>query len=65
MGEDSLFKRIVNYTHEAHGTLIQLIGVMCLGAGIALEINYGADIYLVLITLGSIVFAIGTKIKGS
>jgi len=63
MKED--IKDLINYVHEAYGTLVQLIGVMGLGAGIALEINYGADIYLVLITLGSIVFAIGTKIKGN
>jgi len=62
MKED--IKGLINYVHESYGTLIQLIGVMGLGAGIALEINYGADVYLVLITLGSMIFAIGTKIKG-
>ena len=61
----NIFKKIINYVNEAYGNLIQLAGVMCLGGGIALEINYGADIWLVLITVGSIVFAIGTKIKGS
>jgi len=61
----NIFKKIINYVHEAYGTLIQLAGVMGLGVGIVLEMTYKADVYLILITLGSIIFAIGTKIKGS
>jgi len=47
------------------GNLIQLIGVLLLGGGITCEIMQGGDIYLVVITIGCIVFTIGTKIKGS
>lgn len=46
------------------GELIQLVGVVMLGSGITLEIIEGGDIYLILITIGCIVFTIGTKIKG-
>jgi len=46
------------------GDLIQLIGVVLLGGGITCEIMQGGDIYLVVITIGCIVFTIGTKIKG-
>ena len=47
------------------GDLIQLIGVVLLGGGITCEIMQGGDIYLVVITLGCIIFTLGTKIKGS
>jgi len=46
------------------GDLIQLIGVVLLGGGITCEIMNGGDIYLLVITIGCIVFTIGTKIKG-
>jgi len=46
------------------GELVQLLGVVLLGSGIALELIQGGDIFLVLITVGCIVFTIGTKIKG-
>ena len=46
------------------GELIQLVGVIMLGSGITLEIIKGGDIYLVVITIGCIIFTIGTKIKG-
>jgi len=46
------------------GELIQLLGVVLLGSGITLEIMKGGDIYLVVITIGCIIFTIGTKIKG-
>jgi len=46
------------------GELIQLMGVIMLGSGITLEIIKGGDIYLVVITVGCIIFTIGTKIKG-
>jgi len=46
------------------GELIQLLGVIMLGSGITLEIVQGGDIYLILITVGCIVFTVGTKIKG-
>jgi len=46
------------------GDLIQLFGVVLLGGGITCEIMQGGDIYLVAITLGAIIFTLGTKIKG-
>lgn len=46
------------------GDRIQLIGVLFLGLGIGAELFTGANIWLVVITIGSIIFAIGTKIKG-
>ena len=49
----------------AVGNLIQLTGVVLLGGGITCEIMNGGNVYLVLITIGCIVFTIGTKIKGS
>jgi len=47
------------------GDLIQLIGVVLLGAGLSCEIILGGSIYFIMITLGATVFTIGTKIKGS
>lgn len=46
------------------GELIQLAGVIMLGSGITLEIVKGGNIYLIVITVGCIVFTVGTKIKG-
>lgn len=46
------------------GELIQLAGVLLLGSGITLEIVKGGDIWLVVITIGCVIFTIGTKIKG-
>ena len=45
--------------------LIQLLGLVFLGMGIGLEIVYQGTLFLILITFGSIVFAVGTKLKGS
>ncbi len=46
------------------GELIQLAGVLLLGSGITMEIIQGGDVFLVVITIGCIIFTIGTKIKG-
>lgn len=46
------------------GDAIQLIGLVLLGVGIALEIVFRASVFFILITVGSIIFAIGTKLKG-
>jgi len=45
--------------------LIQLTGVVLLGAGLAIEITLRAHIGYILLTGGSIVFAVGTKLKDS
>ena len=47
------------------GELIQLAGVLLLGSGVTMEIIHGGDIYLIVITIGCVIFTIGTKIKGS
>jgi len=46
------------------GELIQLAGVLLLGSGITLEIIRGGNIFLVVITIGCVIFTVGTKIKG-
>jgi len=45
------------------GEIIQLAGVLCLGFGCACEVIFGGSLFLVLITIGSVIFAVGTKIK--
>lgn len=51
-------------TNRKQGDIIQLIGTVVIGIGVGCELGVGGDIFLVVITLGSIAFAIGTKIKG-
>lgn len=46
------------------GELIQLAGVLLLGSGVTLEIMKGGNIYLIVITIGCVIFTVGTKIKG-
>jgi len=46
------------------GELIQLAGVLLLGSGVTLEIMKGGDIWLIVITIGCVIFTVGTKIKG-
>lgn len=50
--------------HKKQGDVIQLIGTVIIGIGVGCELSYGADLWLVVITIGSVMFAIGTKIKG-
>ena len=54
----------MKFLKKHYGDHIQLTGVIMLGAGITCEIVYGGDIHLVVITIGAIVFTIGTKVKG-
>jgi uncharacterized membrane protein YadS len=54
----------MKHLKNIYGNIIQLSGVVMLGAGITCEIIYGGDIHLVVITIGAIVFTIGTKVKG-
>ena len=44
------------------GIALQALASALTGAGIAIEIVYGADIGFLLITLGSFVFAVATKL---
>ena len=46
------------------GDLIQLTGILMLGAGLFCEFVCGGDIYLIVITAGAVIFSVGTKIKG-
>ena len=50
---------------ERWGSIVQLAGVLLLGAGVTMEIIMDADFWLMAITLGAVIFAVGTKIKGS
>ena len=47
------------------GEIIQLAGVVLLGTGVGFEIATNADIGYVYISIGSVIFAIGCKIKGA
>ncbi len=42
--------------------VIEIAGISMVGTAITLEIIYKADIYLGLITVGSLVFAVGSAI---
>lgn len=46
------------------GDLIQFIGLLLLGAGVTMEFIQGGAIYLIGITIGAVIFAVGTKVKG-
>lgn len=50
--------------NNKQGDIIQLIGTVVIGVGVGCELAVGADIWLVVITIGSVLFALGTKIKG-
>lgn len=43
---------------------VQVLGLVMLGAGFSAELLTGADCWLQAITLGSVLFAIGCKVKG-
>ena len=45
------------------GVIGQWAAFCALGVGIAIEIHYGADIGFMGITIGSVLFAVATKIK--
>ena len=46
------------------GDIIQLVGLVVVGIGAGIELSFEAHVGLITITLGSIAFAIGTKVKG-
>jgi len=50
--------------NNRYGDIIQLIGTVIIGIGVGIELAYKADIGLITITIGSVAFAIGTKVKG-
>lgn len=45
------------------GEIIQLSGLICLVIGISIELYYKADFGYIMLSVGSLVYAIGTKIK--
>ena len=44
--------------------IIELVGISVVGTGIGLEIGLGGQIYLVVITIGSCLIAVGGVIWG-
>ncbi len=44
-----------------HWKMVQLVGMMLLMAGVALELHTHQDLFFTLITIGSLIFALGTK----
>ena len=51
-------------TKELRGDIIQLSGLVVVGIGCGIELASRAAVWTVLITAGSVIFAIGTKLKG-
>ena len=51
-------------TKELRGDIIQLSGLVIVGIGCGVELATRAAIWTILITAGSVIFAIGTKLKG-
>jgi len=49
---------------KTRGDIIQLIGLVVVGVGTGIELALKADIGLIIITIGSVCFAVGTKLKG-
>lgn len=49
---------------KKQGDIIQLLGLIIVSFGIVVEFIYKADIGFWAISSGSLIFAIGTKIKG-
>ena len=47
-----------------YGDIIQLLGLVVIGAGLGTELALRAHVGLILITVGSVCFAVGTKLKG-
>lgn len=45
------------------GQYIQLLGLIFLGIGIGIELVLRAELGYILITVGAVVFAVGTKLK--
>lgn len=47
-----------------YSDIIQLTGLVVVGVGCGIELAYRCPVGVILITGGSVVFAIGTKLKG-
>jgi len=45
------------------GEVIQLSGLICLVIGITIELYYKADFGYIILTIGSLLYAVGTKFK--
>ena len=50
-------------TYYIFGVIGQWAAFCALGLGIGIEIKYGADIGFMSITIGSVLFAVATKVK--
>ena len=44
--------------------IVEVVGIAVVGTGIGLELAYGGDVYLVVVTVGSCLVAIGGVIWG-
>ena len=60
----SLRKNKKEKDKDSRGTAVQLAGMIAVIAGIIYEVIKKAHIGFFMITAGSLVFAIGTKIRG-
>jgi len=49
---------------EILGIIGQWCGLLAVATGIACEIIFKADVYLIVITAGSTLFAVATKLRG-
>jgi len=49
---------------KIQGDIIQLIGLVVIGVGVGIELAFKAHAGLIIITIGSVCFAVGTKLKG-
>ena len=44
--------------------VIELVGISIVGVGIGLEMSFGGEVYLVMITIGSLLIAAGGLLFG-
>lgn len=54
----------MNKNKIRYGDIGQVIGLVVVGIGLGLELGVGGELYLIVITAGSIIFAVATKLKG-
>lgn len=58
-----MVKEHVKVRNSRQGDIIQLVGLVVCGAGCGIELMARASVALILITVGSLAFAVGTKLK--
>jgi len=55
--------RLPRLDRDAIGIVGQILGAVLVGMGIGVELGTGADLGYVLITLGSLAYAVATKLR--